>query len=76
MFENYKDSLLNNKIILESQLIFKSDYHNVYTAEINKIALNSSDDKRLQTFDKIETYPYGTNDFKLCESETLCKLKS
>ena len=76
MFENYKDSLLNNKIILESQLIFKSDYHNVYTVEINKIALNSSDDKRLQTFDKIETYPYGTNAFKLCESETLCKLKS
>ena len=39
--------------------------------EINKIALSSNDDKRLQTFDKITTYPYGTNAFKVCESEML-----
>ena len=30
------------------------------TQEVNKIALNSNDDKRLQTFDGIETYPYRT----------------
>ena len=42
----------------------------MYTTEqINKIALSSNDDKRLQTFDKITTYPYGTNTFKVCESE-------
>ena len=29
--------------------------------EINKIALNSNDDKRLQTFDKITSFPYGTS---------------
>ena len=29
--------------------------------EINKIALSSNDDKRLQTFDKITSYPYGTS---------------
>ena len=50
---------------------FKSDHHKVYTEEINKIALNSNDDKRLQTSDRIKTYPYGTNAFKLCESEIL-----
>ena len=61
MFENYRDSLFNNKIIMRSQLRFKSDHHNVLTEEINKIALNSSDDKRLQTFDRITTYPYGAN---------------
>ena len=27
--------------------------------EINKIALSSNDDKRLQTFDKITSFPYG-----------------
>ena len=43
----------------------------VYTEEINKIALSSNDDKRLQTFDKITTYPYGTNAFKVCESEMM-----
>ena len=47
MFENYKDSLFNNKTILKSQLRFKSDHHNVYTEEVNKIALNSNDYKRL-----------------------------
>ena len=75
MFENYKDSLFNDKIILKSQQRFKSDYHNVYTEQINKIALSSNDDKRLQTFDKIVTYPYGTNTFKVCESEMLSKYK-
>ena len=75
MFENYKDSLFNNKTIMRSQLRFKSDHHNVYTEEVNKIALNSNDDKRLQTFDRVTTYPYGTNAFKVCESEMLSKIR-
>ena len=33
--------------------------------------MSSNDDKRLQTFNVIETYPYGTNAFKVCESEML-----
>ena len=60
---------------MQSQLRFKSDHHNVYTEEINKIALNSSDNKRLQTFDGITTYPYGANAFKVCENEMMVKLK-
>ena len=75
MFENYKDSLFNNKTILKSQLRFKSNHHNVYTEEVNKIALNSNDDKRLQTFDRVTTYPYGTNAFTVCESEMLSKIQ-
>ena len=59
---------------MQSQLRLKSDYHNMYTEEINKIALNNcNDDKRLQTFDGVTTYPYGTNAFKVCESEMLTK---
>ena len=74
MFENYKDCLSNDKIILKSQQRFKSGHHNVYTEEINKIALRSNDDKSLQTSDRIKTYPYGTDAFKVCESEMLkCK---
>ena len=49
-FENYKESVLKNKTILRSQLRFKSDGHNVYTEEINKIAIRNNDDKRFQTF--------------------------
>ena len=73
--ENYKESVLKNKTIAKSQLRFKSDPHNVYTEEINKIAVSSNDDNRLQTFDGITTYPIGTNAFKVCESEMLAKIK-
>ena len=73
-FENYKDSLLNNKTILKSQLRFKSNHHNMYTEEVNKIALNGNNDKRLQTFDRVTTYPYGTNAFKARENEMLSKI--
>ena len=48
-FNYYKDCLLNNEIILKSQQRFKSEKHDVYTEEINKSALSSNDDKRLQT---------------------------
>ena len=43
----------------------------MYTEEVNKISLGSNDDKRLQAFDKITTYPYGTNAFEVCESKIL-----
>ena len=61
MFGNYKDCLLNNKTVYRPQERFKSYYHDVDTEEVNKIALISNDDKRLQTSDKITTYPFGTN---------------
>ena len=56
MLKNYTDCLLNDKIILQSQKIFKNDCHNVHTEQINKIALSSKDDTRLQTFYKITAY--------------------
>ena len=61
MFKNYIDGLFNDKIILKSQ---QSDSHNVYIEQINNIALSSNDDKILQSFDKITTYPYGANAFQ------------
>ena len=66
-FNDYKDCFLNNEIILKPQQRFKSEKHNVYTEEINKIALGSNDDKRLQTFDKITLYPYGASVGKVCK---------
>ena len=71
MFENSTDCLFNDKIILQSQQRFKSDHEKVYTEDVNKIALSSNDDKRLQTFNMIETYPYGTIAFKVREKEML-----
>ena len=73
-FNDYKDCLLNNEIMLKSQQRFKSEKHDVYTAEVNKIALSSNDDKRLQTFDRITSYPYGTSAGKVCKTELLTKV--
>ena len=58
---------------MRSQQRFRSYRHKVYTEEFNKIALSSNDDKRIQTFDKVTTYPYSTNVFMLCENEMLLK---
>ena len=71
MFQNFKNCLFNNKTIYRSQERFKSYNHDVYTEKVHKIVLSGNDDKRIQTFDGIETYPYGTNVFKVCESEML-----
>ena len=73
LFNNYLDSLLKNKILYRSQQRFRSDHHKVYSEEVNKIALSSNDDKRIQTFDKVTAYPYGTNVFKVCKNEMLLK---
>ena len=69
-FNDYKDCLLNNQIILKVQQRFRSERHNVYTEEINKIALSSNDDKIFQTFD-ITSHPYGTSAGRVCKTELL-----
>ena len=73
LFNNYLDSLFKNRVLYGSQQRFRSDNHKVYTEEVNKIALSSNDDKRIQTFDRVTTYRYGTNVFKVCENEMLLK---
>ena len=71
IFENYKDGLFNDEVIIRSQQRFRSYNHKVYTEGVNKIALSSNDDKRIQTFDRVAIYPYGKNVLKVCESEML-----
>ena len=75
ILKNYKYCLFSNRITLKPRQRFESDFHNVYTEQIDEIPLSGNDDKRLQTFDKITTYPYGTNAFKLCKSQMLSKYK-
>ena len=68
-FYDYKNCLFNNKPILKSQQRFKSETYNVFTERVNKIALNSNDDERMETFDRITSYPYDTNAGKVCKTE-------
>ena len=49
------EELLLNKTIRATQQRFKSDYHAIYTEEVNKIVLSRKDDKRLQSLDGITT---------------------
>ena len=50
---------------------FKSERHNVSTEEINKIALNSNDDKRIKSIDFRETYAYSTCNGPVNEKEEI-----
>ena len=58
-FNDYKKCLLDDEVILKSQQIFISKKHNVYTENINKIALSGNDDKRIVSSNKISSFPYG-----------------
>ena len=58
-FNDCKNYLLKDKVILKSQQRFISKKHDVYPENINKIALSNNDDKRIVSSDKITSYPYG-----------------
>ena len=68
-FLDFRYCLFNNEVTLKSQQRFKREAHNVYTEEVNKIALSSNDDKRLQTYDRVTSYAYGTNAGKVCKTD-------
>ena len=58
-FDDYKNCLLKDKVLLKSQQRFISKKHDVYKEDINKMALSNDDDKRIVSSDKITSYPYG-----------------
>ena len=61
--EDQKEFIKNNKLVLKTRQRFRSEKHNVFTEEINKIALSLKDDKRIQSIDSIERYVYGMNKY-------------
>ena len=66
-----KIDIKTGKLILQTQQRFNSERYNVFTEEINKIALRSNDDKRVQSIDWIETYSYGTSKNVVSEKEEI-----
>ena len=46
-FDDCKKCLLNDKVILKSQQRLISNKDDVYTEDVNKIALSNDDDKRI-----------------------------
>ena len=58
-FNDYKKCLFSDELILKSQQRFISKKHDVYTENVNKIALSNNDDKRTVSSNKISSNPYG-----------------
>ena len=46
--DDYKTSVLEGEKIIRSELRFRSDHHNVFTEEVNKVAISSNHDKRIK----------------------------
>ena len=67
----YKEFIRNNKLLIKTQQIFKSERCNVSTEQITKIALSSNDDKRMESIDSIETYGYRTSKDLVSEKEEI-----
>ena len=65
-FNDYKNCLLKDEILLKSQQRFISNKYDVCMEDINKIALSNDDDKRIVSSDKITSYPYRYKGKKIC----------
>ena len=75
MFEDYKNCLFEDSTeyrgrqatpdsrgVYRSQLMFRSIRHEIFTLEVNKVALNKNDDKRIDRKDGISTLARGHKD--------------
>ena len=58
-FNDYKNVLFNQTTEMRKMNVIRSYKHEIYTEEINKIALNGDDDKRIVMKDRIHTLAYG-----------------
>ena len=58
---------LKNKLILKTRQRFKSERYNILTVLINKSALSTNDDKRMQSIDSTETCIWYKQRYNTCE---------
>ena len=54
-FEDYVECLFSGEKQMRSMKIITSENHNIYSKEVNKVALSNEDDKRKLTKDKVNT---------------------
>ena len=54
-FEHYKECLFSGEKQMRSMKTFQSECHDIYSKEVNKIALSSDDNKRIVLKDKVHT---------------------
>ena len=54
-FKDYVHCLFSGEKLMRSMKIIRSENHDIYSKEVNKVALSNEDDKRILSFDKINT---------------------
>ena len=69
--KDHKEFIKNNKLILKTHQRFMIEKNNLFSEEINKIALNSNDGKTMQPLDSIERYVYGKRKDLVSEIEEI-----
>ena len=63
-FDNYKECLFSGEKQWRGMNVFRSRLHEIYTERIVKVALSSSDDKRIICKDGIHTLAIGHKDLR------------
>ena len=63
-FDDYRECLFGRKGQHRKMNVIRSHCHEIYTQEINKIALSSDDEKRVIMIDGIHTLAYGHKNLK------------
>ena len=58
-FDDYKTCLFSGEKQYRQMMTFRSRKHEIFTEEINKVALSADDDKRIILPDKVNTLAYG-----------------
>ena len=59
VFDDYKDVLFNQTKQMRKMNVIRSHKHEIFTEEINKVALSGNDDKRIIMANRIQTMAYG-----------------
>ena len=66
--EDHKEFIKNDKLILKTQQRLRSEKHNVFSKKLIRLIVN---DKRIQSFDSIETHAYGMSKDLKCKAEEI-----
>ena len=63
--DDYKNCLFTRREQSRKMNVIRSHHHDIFTEEVNKIALSADDDKRVIQLDGISTLAYGHGSLKL-----------
>jgi hypothetical protein len=69
-FDDYKECLFSRTEQLRKMNVIRSHCHEIYTEELNKVALSANDDKRIILDDGVHTLAYGH--YKTCPRTQAC----